>query len=232
MLAGDHGEDCFRIWPAAFVDGPRSVGVEIVHGARRGRGSIDFGRLYASACKTLSPCSEQRRRSGSAKQHCRTAWKRKQVWISYCAALRMRRLRLACRERSTRTSKSRPSAFISSCNLAMVVLFKPPGWFAKLNQQMIQTIKRCCQCWIVILLRVLPADAICRQKTPRLVAQRRDHLGAAGIGMLQFHQQPLGAVQMIAQNHDHDALRSDAATLAGFVAAWFPATDLRLPVLP
>ena len=170
MLAGDHGEDCFRIWPTAFVDGPRSVGVKIGSLDAVEVPSISAGsRLPAKLCPRART---ERRNPGSAKQHCQQSGIENKFGFHIvppfvCA------VEAACRERSTRTSKRRPSAFISSCNLVMVVLFKPPGWFAKLRQQMIQAIERRCQCWIVVMLRFLAANSICRQKTPRLVAQRR-----------------------------------------------------------
>ena len=111
----------------------------------------------------------------------------------------------ACRERNTRTSKSSPSAFISSCNLADGLTVQAPGLVRQLNQQMIQSIERCCQCWIVIAASRFAGRSGLPPKdcAPRRAAGRPP---VAAIGMFQFHQQPLRAVQMIAQNHHHDAL--------------------------
>ena len=59
------------------------------------------------------------------------------------------------------------------------------------NQNVIEPVKRRRQRRIIFMARLLPADLIGRQKALRLVPQRRHHLRAPSVHMLQFHQQPL-----------------------------------------
>jgi hypothetical protein len=122
MLIGNGGKDGFRIGPATIVDSAHSLVVETVIGsAQRGRDPVASTWVWAGG-ETLSACklsTKHYSQQSEVESYCQSHM----VPPFVCT------LEAACRERNTRTSKSRPSVFISSCNRLMVALFNPSGWF-------------------------------------------------------------------------------------------------------
>ena len=100
-------------------------------------------------------------------------------------------------------SNSKPSAFISSCSRVRSAASMRPGWLATLARTRSRFSRALAKSGSSVLAAFWRQMRLAARKTPGLIAQRRNRLLAAGVGVLQLHQQPLRAVQMIAQN-DHD----------------------------